>query len=198
MLNPKHTSDLVANVLSQMQERLPGNGWDGPEARDIISLIFAQESKWRELYQVVKGGKPGTAHGLGQLEPATVRSLLTRTAHKRIPDYRHQILIAISHISGLGLANLKRMEMESNEPFLQFHLMSNIALNIALARVKLRNIPKPFPKRSQYDTQDQYIIGLGEFWNQWYNANDEHGTPREFLESARYWIRKGGQLNAGN
>jgi len=195
MLNPKHTSELVATVLSEMQESLPGNGWDSPQARDMISLIFAQESKWRGLYQIVKDGKPGTAHGVGQLEPSTVRSLLTRTAHKRIPNYRHQIISVLARVTGLGPLNIQRLAMEEHESFLQLHLMSNIALNIALARVKLRNIPKRFPKRDEYDSQDDYIVAMGEFWNEYYNTNDEHGTPREFLESAWYWIRKGGVLD---
>ena len=192
MLNPKHTSELVGMVLSEMQKSLPGNGWDSPQARDIISLIFAQESKWRELYQVVKGGKPGTAYGVGQIEPSTVQSLLTRTAHKRYADYRQQIRATIERICN---CDLTMIDDEGEEPCLKMQLMSNIALNIALARVKLRNIPKPFPRRHEYYTQDQYIIGLGEFWNDYYNTNDEHGTPREFLDSARYWIRKGGQLS---
>jgi len=127
MINPQHSSRLVGMVLEQMQKSLPGNGWDSPEARDMISLVFAQESKWRELYQVVKGDEPGTARGVGQIEPATALSLLTRTAHKKYPDYRKQIHIFIMVTTGTDVLSLIK-----DEEYLKFQLMSNIALNMRL------------------------------------------------------------------
>ena len=193
MLNPTHTSALIDYVLSAMQKSIPGEGWDSKEAKDMINLTFAQESKWRELRQVTKGGGVGIAHGVGQIEPKTVQSILTRTAHKKYPDYRARIREAIEDICACDLVLIDDPE---EEEFLKMQLMSNIALNIALARVKIRNIPKPFPQRKDYSTQDEYIVAMGHLWNNYYNTNEEHGTPSEFLASARYWIRKGGKLSA--
>ena len=178
-----------------MQKGIPGDGWDSPESKDMISLTFAQESKWRELRQVTKGGGIGTAHGVGQIEPSTVQSLLNRTAHKNYPYYRAKIRATIEDICN---CDLKMIDDPEEEEFLKMQLMSNIALNIALARVKIRNIPKPFPKRNDFNTQDEYIVAMGNLWNDYYNVNKEHGTPAEFLKSAQYWIRKGGQLSAGD
>ena len=201
MLNPVDTMPLVQHVLDELEAAMPDSGWNTDESVDIINLTFAQESGWSHLRQKTKDGI-GTAMGLGQLEPETVRSIVNDTAHKKYPTYRQDLLWTIEDICGCDFQLIGRYS--NQEENLRWQLMSNVMLNIALARVKYRTIQAPFPKHwltakngqriPNYIPDDNYILALGHYWKDYYNTSEGHGTPEDFLKSAKYWLRNGGEL----
>lgn len=176
MIYPKDMKHLVNTVLNVFEHKLNGRGWNSPEARDLVLYTMMVESELSYLRQRLSGGRIGIARGIGQIEPATARSIINDFV-----EYRKKVVETIESVCG---CNLAYMDDPDEEEYLSDQLMSNLMLNIAFVRIRYRWAKPAIPKRMDYESDDFYIAALGEYWVTYYNAGGK-GTPEKFVASAR-------------
>ena len=127
---------------------------DSEDARDLIYKTGKAESGYKTLQQY--GGGP--ALGFFQMEPATCRDIWDNYAMYR-PKYRDKLY-------ALGF----------DEGALNFRLMSNIGLQVALCRLHYRRVPSSLPKKGNIEAQAKY-------WKKHYNSHLGKGTVKHFMEA---------------
>lgn len=132
-----------------------------PEAEQLMLGTIAKEShmgKW--LRQ--NGGGP--ARGICQVEPAT--SYDNWFSYLRYRDELKGKVIAASGVTPVTVPNYTHLEYDP-------------IYNIIMARIWYYRQPEPLPDYGN-------IIGQAHYWNDNYNLNDDHGTPREYMDC---WYR---------
>ena len=124
------------------------------EAADLIYKTGMAESGYRTLQQY--GGGP--ALGFFQMEPATCIDIWDNYVMYR-PKYRDKLF-------SLGF----------NDSDMNFCLISNVAIQVALCRLHYRRVPSALPKITDLEGQAKY-------WKKYYNSHLGKGTIKHFMEA---------------
>ena len=128
----------------------------GLYSEDAVRLVYETglaESRYRHLEQI-----NGPALGFFQIEPATVRDIWENYAlhHPKIRD----------SLFALGF----------DESELEFRIISNIALQIALCRLTYRRDPDEIPNN---------MIDRAAYWKKVYNTRLGKGTLEHYLKACQ-------------
>ena len=140
----------IAGITNYVLEALQMHSQD---AFDLVMRTGMQESKFKHLEQL----GDGPALGFFQVEPATAN------------DIWYNYLMFKSALRN-NLALVAPMG-----PWSDFTIMSNIALQVALCRLKYRRNRDPIPST---------IEGQASYWKAVYNTHKGAGKPEEFVASA--------------
>ena len=126
-------------------------------SEDALEMIYKTgkaESGYRTLQQY--GGGP--ALGLFQMEPATYRDIWKNYVMYR-EKYRNKLY-------SLGFDDSK----------MDYCLMSNIGIQVAMCRLHYRRVPSALPKAGDLEGQANY-------WKKYYNSHLGKGTIEHFMEA---------------
>lgn len=145
---------LVLKTLANYDRRM-----DSPDALMLILRTGVAESGYRHLRQL--GG--GQALGFFQMEPDTALDLVVNFLASR------DVLTMLVDAAAGGSA--WRGDLD-------YHLVSNIALQIALCRLKYWRSPGAIPPGHDLNGQARY-------WKEHYNTPTGKGTPAQFVAVAR-------------
>ncbi len=166
MLDPHQ---LVAEIIEPVLHRMDMHS---PAAVNLMLGTALQESRLTWLRQL--GGGP--ALGLYQIEPATAKDIVTRYAGQR-PHIRARIGAALHGLLPPDVAWDENWTDDDNAA-LEFRLVSDLAFQTAIARVRFWMVPAPLP-----DAGD--IEGLADYWKQNFNTPAGHGTIGQFILNYR-------------
>tara|TARA_R100000808_G_C2072013_1_gene99154 strand:- start:136 stop:582 length:447 start_codon:yes stop_codon:yes gene_type:complete len=126
-------------------------------SEDALEMIYKTgkaESGYRTLQQY--GGGP--ALGFFQMEPATYRDIWENYVMYR-EKYRNKLY-------SLGFDDSK----------MDYCLMSNIGIQVAMCRLHYRRVPSALPKAGDLEGQAKY-------WKKYYNSHLGKGTIEHFMEA---------------
>jgi hypothetical protein len=126
-------------------------------SEDALEMIYRTgkaESGYRTLQQY--GGGP--ALGFFQMEPATYRDIWENYVMYR-EKYRNKLY-------SLGFDDSK----------MDYCLMSNIGIQVAMCRLHYRRVPSALPKAEDLEGQAKY-------WKEFYNSHLGKGTIEHFMEA---------------
>jgi hypothetical protein len=126
-------------------------------SEDALEMIYRTgkaESGYRTLQQY--GGGP--ALGFFQMEPATYRDIWENYVMYR-EKYRNKLY-------SLGFDDSK----------MDYCLMSNIGIQVAMCRLHYRRVPSALPKAEDLEGQAKY-------WKEHYNSHLGKGTIEHFMEA---------------
>ena len=126
-------------------------------SEDAVEMIYRTgnaESGYRTLQQY--GGGP--ALGFFQMEPATYRDIWENYVMYR-EKYRNKLY-------SLGFDDSK----------MDYCLMSNIGIQVAMCRLHYRRVPSALPKAGDLEGQANY-------WKKYYNSHLGKGTIEHFMEA---------------
>ena len=126
-------------------------------SEDALEMIYKTgkaESGYRTLQQY--GGGP--ALGFFQMEPATYRDIWENYVMYR-EKYRNKLY-------SLGFDDSK----------MDYCLMSNIGIQVAMCRLHYRRVPSALPKAGDLEGQANY-------WKKYYNSHLGKGTIEHFMEA---------------
>ena len=126
-------------------------------SEDAVEMIYRTgnaESGYRTLQQY--GGGP--ALGFFQMEPATCRDIWDNYVMYR-PKYRDKLY-------SLGFDDGK----------MDYCLMSNVGVQVALCRLHYRRVPSALPKAEDLEGQAKY-------WKEHYNSHLGKGTIEHFMKA---------------
>ena len=126
-------------------------------SEDALEMIYKTgkaESGYRTLQQY--GGGP--ALGFFQMEPATYRDIWENYVMYR-EKYRNKLY-------SLGFDDSK----------MDYCLMSNIGIQVAMCRLHYRRVPSALPKAEDLEGQAKY-------WKEHYNSHLGKGTIEHFMEA---------------
>ena len=127
---------------------------DSEAAREMIYRTGKAESGYKTLQQY--GGGP--ALGFFHMEPATASDICDNYVMYR-PKYRDKLF-------SLGF----------NDSDMNFCLISNVAIQVALCRLHYRRVPSALPKITDLEGQAKY-------WKKYYNSHLGKGTIKHFMEA---------------
>lgn len=144
----------VLNILAAYDQRMAGE-----TAEYQILRTGAVETSYRHLCQFDNG----PALGFFQTEPDTARDIYATFLAPR-PD----LLALVDAIAG----------GDAWHGDIEHHLVHNIALQIALCRLKYWRSPGPIPPA-------QDLNGQAKYWKEHYNTPGGKGTPAQFVSAAR-------------
>jgi|TARA_Y100000310_G_scaffold267186_1_gene279058 hypothetical protein len=145
---------MKSSIQRIIKETLVHMDLDSEDARSLIYKTGKAESGYRTLHQY--GGGP--ALGFFQMEPNTAIDIWDNYALYR-PKYRDKLY-------SLGF----------DDGMLEFCLLSNIGLQVALCRLHYRRVPTALPKSSNLAAQAKY-------WKKYYNSHLGKGTIKHFMEA---------------
>lgn len=161
MINPDHLKNLIIDVLKDFDKY-------SEEAVDLLLLTASQESKCGyDIKQV--GGGPGL--GIFQMEPYTLK------------DIMHTYLARKPHLS----ENVNRFLAPVS---LELNLSGNILFQIVITRVHYMRIPIKIPTRDLYETKQDYIKALAEYWKQYWNTPKGKGTIQQAIDNYNRYIKE--------
>ena len=126
-------------------------------SEDALEMIYRTgkaESGYRTLQQY--GGGP--ALGFFQMEPATYRDIWENYVMYR-EKYKNKLY-------SLGFDDSK----------MDYCLMSNIGIQVAMCRLHYRRVPSALPKAEDLEGQAKY-------WKEHYNSHLGKGTIEHFMEA---------------
>ena len=121
-------------------------------AENLLMGIAAQESHLGTYLRQING----PAQGIFQMEPATEQDIWERYLS------RHRLDLAATVSQFLG-----------SEPD---PLVTNLAYQVAIARIKLWRVPEPLPVATD-------IPALAQYWKTHWNTALGRGTEAEFIEN---------------
>ena len=151
-------TDPFINSIARIVDRvLEGLDMYSQDAFELVMRTGMQESKFRYLEQI--GGGPGL--GFFQTEPGMTGA----------EDAWYNYLVFREGLRG----RMKGLSIPMG-PWDDFTIMSNLALQVSLCRIKYRRISDPIP--STIEEQANY-------WKRIYNTDQGAGKPEEFVDSAR-------------
>ncbi len=166
MLDPHQ---LVAEIIEPVLRRMDMHS---PAAVNLMLGTALQESRLTWLRQI--GGGP--ALGIYQIEPATAKDIVTRYAGQR-PHIRARIAEAVHGLLPPDIAWDENWT-EADTAALEFRLVSDLAFQTAIARVRYWMVPAPLP-----DAGD--VEGLAAYWKQFFNTPAGHGKVGQFILNYR-------------
>lgn len=165
-LDPHH---LIEEIIEPVLRRM---GMHSPAAVNLMFGTAVQESRLTWLCQL--GGGP--ARGIYQIEPATAKDIVTRYAGQR-PHIRARIGAALHGLLPPDVAWDENWT-EADDAALEFRLVSDLAFQTAIARVRYWMVPLPLP-----DPDD--VEGLAHYWKSNFNTPAGHGTVGQFVLNYR-------------
>lgn len=128
-----------------------------PEAEELLLGTIAKEShmgKWlRQLGN-------GPARGICQVEPATCYD----NWHSYL-KYRPELKNKVTAATGVTQVTVPNYT----------HLEYDPIYNIIMARIWYKRRPSPLPSAGD-------LVGQAYYWDNEYNLNPDHGTPKEYLK----------------
>lgn len=131
-----------------------------PVAVDLVLGTAAHESGgFVHLTQ-----KPGPALGLWQIEPATHRDL-----YENFLRFREPLLTRLTRLW-------------ATEPARDMQLASNLAYGAAICRLIYYRAPDPLPEPGNVER-------LAMYWKRFYNTAAGKGTPQQFIDDYRRYVR---------
>lgn len=139
----EHISEIIEKTLKKINLY-------SDEAHALILATGQVESRYKYLKQI-----KGPALGFFQMEPATMRDILDNYV-----AYRSKYKNALLEL-GLDYNNL------------EFCLMTNIAIQVALCRLHYRRVPSPLPKT---------LKEMAVYWKSYYNSHLGKGTVEKFIK----------------
>lgn len=141
----KQFRDLICRVLGRI-------GLYSPAATELLMGTCAVESDFgRYLRQLFDG----PARGVFQMEPDTEQDIWTNYL-----SYRPKIADRILTMCGVGEAS-------------EWALETNLAYQIAIARIHYLRVSEPLPEWDDVD-------GLAKYWKLYYNTPAGRGGPEDF------------------
>lgn len=151
MINRDQLRELTNRVLNQIDLY-------SPDASNLLMGTFAQESS---LGYYLKQLGSGAGLGIGQMERKTFDDLLNRGFVQR-----PALMTRIALVTGVDYIKFSYLEW-------------NIALSIAMTRLKYLSIPKPLPNS---------ITGYANYWKKYYNTYKGSGTVEQFIKNYHKYI----------
>ncbi len=158
MINITQMEQLITTVLKKINLY-------SEDAKMLVLRTGAVESHYEYIRQLGNG----PARSFFQIEPATARYLINQYIEVR-PTIRKEL-------EELCLCDLSKMDDKSEDTVLRFQLMSNIALSIALCRIRYRIDRKAIPPHTDVTAQ-------AEYWKRVYNTYLGAGTVEKFIKAA--------------
>jgi hypothetical protein len=149
----KQFQDLIERVIRDLNMH----------SRAAVHLLLgtaAQESGFGTYLRQVGGGP---ALGVFQMEPATERDIWQHWL-----DFREDLAFEVWATSGVSCSNFRALE-------------SNIAYQIAMARIHYRRVKEPLPPHND-------ISGLARYWKRHYNTPEGKGAEKEFVENYKKYV----------
>lgn len=152
-----YTNPLINSIAKIVDHVLKGLNMYSQDAFELVMRTGMQESKFEHLEQI--GGGPGL--GFFQTELGMTGA---EDAWYNYVVYRDELRDTFSTLNiPLG-------------PWDEFTIMSNVALQVALCRIKYRRDSAPIPST----IEDQAV-----YWKNIYNTHKGAGKPEEFVTSAK-------------
>lgn len=142
MFDPQQFRGLVIEVLKELGLEIPYSD----VAVELLMLTAAHESLMGTYLRQVKG----PACGVFQMEPATERDI-----YENFFKYQHNIRHLVEGF-------------KMKQPGEVTDLESNLAYQIAMARVHYYRVPAPLPKSPD-------PVKLAEYWKKYYNTHKGKG-----------------------
>jgi len=131
------------------------------EAEELILGTALVESRLSYLHQV-----DGPAIGLLQMELPTAMDILRRYVAQKDRHFRIRVENACMIMAPWDLS----------DEGIQNHLQINLAMQVALARLKYWMVEEPIPVE---------LGAMAEYWKDYYNTNKGHGHPKMFIREWR-------------
>ena len=157
-----YDNSLVTSIARIAEQVLKHMCVYSDEAMDLVMRIGAVESLYQNIEQQ---SESSPAVGFFQVELATSNDIYENYLMFR----KHSMLPLVEQITGYAFAD---------EPWNRFQIMSNIALQVALCRLKYLRVPHPIPKS---------VNAQAEYWLKYYNGGGK-GTVDKFIESSFHFI----------
>lgn len=135
----------------------------GMVSENAVQLMIGtalQESRFEYLVQL----EEGPAVGFFQMEPATSEDIMYRYVQNKDHHFRDMVQTASQLVSPWNLSPAA----------LRLHVLSNLRLQVVLARLKYYMVPAAIP-----DT----LAGQSKYWKQYYNTPLGAGTADEYMEN---------------
>jgi hypothetical protein len=145
MFDPQQFRGLVIDVLKELGLEIPYSD----VAVELLMLTAAHESLMGTYLRQVKG----PARGVFQMEPATEQDIYDNYLAFK-PNLAHLVL-------GFRMQQTDIPDLESN-----------LAYQIAMARVHYYRVPEPLPKSSD-------PVKLAEYWKEHYNTHKGKGKVED-------------------
>lgn len=134
----------------------------GMVSEDAVQLMIGtalQESQFEYLVQL----GPGPAVGFFQMEPATAEDIVYRYVQNKDHHFRDKV----------QAASMLSAPWNFSPAALRLHLMTNLRLQVVLARLKYYMVPEAIPST---------LNGQAKYWKQYYNTPQGGGTSDEYIE----------------
>jgi len=158
MIDKNQLRDLIRDVLAYLDPEIPYSS----TAVELLMLTAAAESRLGTYIKQVNG----PARGIMQMEPATDGDIWRNyLAHNK--DLRRKILLL------MGVADTDALDPA----------VTNLAYQIAMARVHYRRVSEALPNMEGHPTED--AIRLASYWKDHYNTSLGKGSR---LEAAKVYI----------
>jgi hypothetical protein len=148
MFDPQQFRGLVIDVLKELGLEIPYSD----VAVELLMLTAAHESLMGTYLRQVKG----PARGVFQMEPATEQDIYDNYLAFK-PNLAHLVL-------GFRMQQTDIPDLESN-----------LAYQIAMARVHYYRVPEPLPKSSD-------PVKLAEYWKKYYNTHKGKGKVEDAVK----------------
>lgn len=151
-----YTNPFINSIAKIVDHFLEGLDMHSQDAFDLVMRTGMQESQFKYLEQL--GGGPGL--GLFQTEPGMTGA----------EDTWYNYLVFKEEVRD----RMKALFLPMG-PWDEVTIMSNLALQVALCRLKYRRYSQPIPST---------IEAQAEYWKYWYNTPGGAGTLEEFVVNA--------------
>lgn len=151
--------DLIRRILKYLEPDIPYSD----DAVELLMLTAAQESHLGTYIRQIKG----PARGVFQMEPRTERDIWENFLRYK-PKLSEKILDLVSQSEAPLMPPTTALE-------------SNLAYQIAMARVHYYRVPEPLPRKSERKGMRNHAA----YWKNHYNTALGKGTRDEALENYR-------------
>ena len=163
MIHPGHLRQFV------IRPTLEHLGLWSEAAENLVFGTIAQESVIGNVHYLKQ--QVGPALGIGQVEPAThednwVNYLRYRMDGRRVGARVSRFVPAWAWETGASVDGFKVPS--------HLLLITSLEYNVVQCRVKYFRVPEKLP-----DADD--LEALGCYWDTYYNANPDHGFPRDWV-----------------
>ena len=155
-----YSNSLVTSIARIAEQVLKHMCVYSDEAMDLVMRTGAVESLYQNIEQQSENSP---AVGFFQVEQATADDIW----HNYLMFRKTSMLPLVEQVTGHRFAD---------GPWNRFQIMSNIALQVALCRLKYLRVPHPIPKS---------VNAQAEYWLKYYNGGG-HGTVDRFIEATNW------------
>ena len=174
MISPDHLeNDIIRptlKLLAQFDNRL--------YTESAVNLLLGTAAQETDGGYYLKQYPSGPGRGPYSMEigdNGTHRSIWQHYLNRPTKQYLRELVLSLVPDSAVHTHPDGWIYVDDNQ------LVGNLPYATAMARLKYWPIKKSLPA-------PQDIVGLGDYWNEFYNANDEYGTTEEFVESWKTFV----------